>query len=306
MVFGSNPFGSLAGAFLPNGSGASGGLGAKGKALIAAQKAAQNPAPSDAMAMPKGDGTYAATSGTAGAGAATTAPTGGWFDQQRPNIPTSAAPAPVPGGGAIASDPGMATTGQGINERNPVNAAGPMIPPTGAAPSAGASPSGTPSALSGYTGAPININVPFNPQSFVGSDAYNFTKDEGLDALSRYHFANGTAGTGGFSRDVMKFASGNAANFWDKQLQHDTDIATGNANRTLTGLSSLADRGLTAAGGQAGYGLEAGNAAAGGTIGQANALNTGVSSAANSLSEYFARRRANQPTVDYGPGGVLN
>jgi hypothetical protein len=109
----------------------------------------------------------------------------------------------------------------------------------------------------------------------------------------------------------MKFASGNAANFWDKQLAHDTEIATGNANRTLGGLSSLADNGLRAASTQAGYGMEAGNAAAGGTVDQASALNTGISSAAKSLSEYFAKRKAEQDAKKNAPlwnpeGGIYD
>lgn len=213
----------------------------------------------------------------------------------RPQIPstTSRTPyAPVPNGGSIASvlgQPGI--TGTAVpGQESPMSTTAPA--PTAFNPA------------TGYTGGSLNVGsvgVGFNPQSFVGSDAYNFIRDQGMDAVQRSAAAKGTLLSGGTLKDLMRFGSGNAATFWDQQLNHDyrmaalnAGIAEGNAGRQLSGLSSLASLGLSAAGGQGNALMGYGNAGAGGTIGAQSALNQGIGGAANSLSQWFAQRKANQ------------
>lgn len=224
-----------------------------------------------------------------------------------PTIPSASRslPAPVPGGGSIAQLAAMPrVTGSAV--------------PGAEAPIAGMAPAGAPGVpSSGYTNGAFNVSgvgVPFNPQSFVGSDAYNFIRDQGMDAIQKSAATKGTFLSGGTLKDLARFGQGNAATFWGQQLAHDTDMARinagiseGNANRSLSGLSSLAGLGFNAAQGMGnayqGYGM----AGAGGTIGAQNAVNQGIGGVANTLGGFFAQQRARQqaPALP-GPGGVLN
>lgn len=163
--------------------------------------------------------------------------------------------------------------------------------------------------LASYSGGGLQVggaNVGFNPQSFVGSDAYNFIRDQGMDAIQRRAGAAGTLLTGGTLKDLTQFGQGNAATFWGNQLDHDyrmaalnADISSGNASRQLSGLSSLAGYGLSAAGGMAGAYGNYGQAGAAGTYGAANAINAGMGAVGNTLADYFAKRRAAQTTPPY-------
>ena len=215
-----------------------------------------------------------------------------------PNIP-SAAPrsgyAPVPGGGTIAS-----LGGQTIQPMP-----GGQEAPLGYAPTAGAAgPAASAVPASGYSAGAFNVptqNVPFNPQSFVGSDAYNFINSEGMNDIQRGAAAKGTLLTGGTMKDLARWGQGNAATFWGQQLAHDTDMAglnagilEGNANRTVGGLSSLSGLGFGAAQGMGNAAIGTGNAAAGGTIGAQNAANVGFAGVTNTLGDWFARRRQQQ------------
>lgn len=161
--------------------------------------------------------------------------------------------------------------------------------------------------LAGYTGGGLNVSnagVGFNPQSFVGSDAYNFIRDQGMEAIQRRAGANGTLLTGGTLKDLAKFGQGNASTFWGNQLDHDyrmaalnADISSGNSNRTLSGLTSLMGNGLNAAQSMGGYYSGMGQAGAGGTYGGASAINQGITGVANSLGGYFAQQRNQQQPV---------
>lgn len=159
--------------------------------------------------------------------------------------------------------------------------------------------------------ASINVGaagVPFNPQSFVGSDAYKFIRDQGMEAVQRSAAAKGTLLTGGTLKDLTRFGQGNASTFWGNQLDHDyrmaalnADISGGNANRNLSGMTSLAGFGMGAAGGMAGAYGNYGMAGAGGTIGQQSAWNQGMGAVGNTLGSWLAQRRQPQPPVGTPP-----
>lgn len=151
------------------------------------------------------------------------------------------------------------------------------------------------------------VGVGFNPQSFVGSDAYKFINQQGMDAIQRLAGSNGTLLTGGTLKDLMQFGQGNAASFWGQQLDHDRQMAAinagiseGNANRTLGGLSSLMGYGMNAANGIAGAYGNYGQAQAGGTYGGANAINAGIGQVGNTLSGWLANRNQ-QPAAATPP-----
>lgn len=159
-----------------------------------------------------------------------------------------------------------------------------------------------PNPLSGYTGGGLgvaNANVSFNPDTFKNSTAYNFIANEGMEGLGRSKAAQGLLNAPGTLKDYAQYLQGNAATFWNQDVQNQLQLAginagigTGNANRTLSGLSSLSQLGLDAAGGQANYLSGAGYAAGGGTRGSANAVNAGMGAVGNTLADYFARKRA--------------
>lgn len=145
-------------------------------------------------------------------------------------------------------------------------------------------------------------SVAFNPESFVGSTAYNFIRDQGMDAINRSAQSRGTLLTGGTLKDLMRFGQGNASTFWGNQLDHDyrmaalnSGIMEGNAGRTLSGLGMLGGWGMGAAGGMAGGYGNYGMAGAGGTVGQQSAWNQGLAGMANTLGGYLAGRRGQQP-----------
>lgn len=159
------------------------------------------------------------------------------------------------------------------------------------------------------------MGVGFNPQSFVNSDAYKFIRDQGQQGIERSAAARGTLLTGGTLKDLAQFNQGNAATFWGQQLNHDARMAElnagilgGNANRTLSGLTSLMGNGLSAAGGMSGMYGNIGQAYGQGTLGGASAINRGVTAIGNSLGEILARQRNQIPSTTlpmnagYNPG----
>lgn len=135
---------------------------------------------------------------------------------------------------------------------------------------------------------------PFNMSSFMSDPGYQFTLQQGDNAINASAASKGGALSGGTLKALSGYASGlanqtygDAYNRYLQTSQQNYNQTAGIAQLGLGAQQQSAQSTLGTAQGQANLQTQAGNAQAAGYIGQQNAINgaiTGVGSAANQYS----------------------
>lgn len=112
--------------------------------------------------------------------------------------------------------------------------------------------------------------------NFQADPGYNFTMDQGLQALQRTHAAAGNLSSGNADADTLKFATGLADQGYDKYVSRFLPYLTGQGSAT-TGAAGV----LTGQGNQLNQSYQGQ-----GTAANANYTGQGASTAAATMNEY--------------------
>ena len=156
-------------------------------------------------------------------------------------------------------------------------------------------------ALQGYENALPGLTAPFSAATLPSTPGYQFTLNQGLKGTENSYAAQGLGSSGAALKGAADYATGQASNTYNQQLQNylmqNSQIAnllyqpvqTGaNAANALTGAAVGTGQGIASSltGG--------GNAIAGGAAGVSNSLSGGINSALQySLLQQLISSRAN-------------
>lgn len=222
-------------------------------------------------------GTLASTSyGTGATGATTPASTGG-YSAFRGGTGTTNPSASGPGGTLGAGPPGMATIGG--------NPAAPGAPAAAPGASSNGPPANAPAGAGGqYAG-------------FYNSPGYQFTLNQGLNAINRGASANGGLYSSNTLNSLGNYAEGAAStqyNNYVSQLMGLAGIGQGATNQTQSA-ATTAGNNISA------NQLSAGNANASGILGSTGAFNSAINNVGGAVGNYSA---LNGPTGS--PGYATN
>lgn len=127
-------------------------------------------------------------------------------------------------------------------------------------------------------------------QQARNTPGYQFTQQQGIDAIDRSAAAHGSLGTGGTLKNIQAYGTGLADQIYNDVFSRALQGQTTNFNE-LMGVANLgenATQNVNAAGNQAAVNVgslmtQQGNATAAGQVGSANAWSNGISGTSNGL-----------------------
>lgn len=134
-----------------------------------------------------------------------------------------------------------------------------------------------------YSGTPGPLDAPFNPANLAQTPGYQFTLQQGENAVENAASATGGVGGGNTLKAITGYAEGLADTTYQQQLQDymaqqqqqygALTQLTGSGQNAAANLGAIGSSAATNAGNAL---IGAGNAQAAGTIGSANALTSGL------------------------------
>lgn len=132
---------------------------------------------------------------------------------------------------------------------------------------------------------------------------YQFTLNQGLDAITRSAAARGALGSGSTLKNLMSFGTGLADTTYNDVFNRSMSTYQAGLQRQAQAynqLASLSQVGQTAAGNAGNLMMQQGSALAGGILGSTNAINQGISGASNSIMQAILLGQLGQ-----GQGGTF-